>query len=276
MSLALVENVPSTISSALNTIEERSTQMHGTTKHIVGPFGVFACGQTGAGTGNEHQPSKDLDDHPSTLSLDSRDDLLTFDSNEFTDHSASLDFLQWDDLFTGDLQLDDVQLTTESFQNPSPPRGRPEEVDLEDAADLLKHFHEDVIQQMGSLPVKEKSGWRILNYNSALVTLGQLRLLEVPQDKIQQASLANLYAVIAVSSLHLSLNPAMSLNDSRPRTYWSLTSSRAYEMSKQCLKMSLKSESHGPNKAKYKEQLMATAAILANAVCLVKIGRMIC
>lgn len=214
--------------------------------------------------------------------------------------SSSLDVLQWGDLFTWNAEENHSPLPSYSINevpcsNQGPPailddwtiretinqqmteiRGSssvrpsvfPELNDdlIADAPLLLKHFYDEVINQMGSLPINEKSAWRILNFPSAIVTLSQLTILELPSHDIRHANLSNLYALIAVSAFHLSLNSENFPEMKKPERYWKSLSERTYECAKFHLKLSLEEESAAPKKAKYKEQLMAAAAILATAV----------
>jgi arginine metabolism regulation protein II len=144
------------------------------------------------------------------------------------------------------------------------------EIDLTNEAPLLlKHFNEEVITQMGSLPINEKSAWRILNFPSAVLTLSQLTILGFERGTIKRANLANFFALVAVSALHLSLSPGV--RTSSPETieksyYWKSLSERAYAAAKSFLRSSLKTECTLPGKAKYKDQLMAVGAVLAIAV----------
>ncbi|KND88229.1 hypothetical protein TOPH_07142 [Tolypocladium ophioglossoides CBS 100239] len=120
-----------------------------------------------------------------------------------------------------------------------------------DAPYLLRHFNDEVINEIGSLPINEKSPWRILNFPSAVVTL---------------TSLSNLYAVIAVSAFHLSLNSSAIPDPATPGHHWASLSSRTYAAAKYHFGLSLDTESKPAWKAKYKDQLMAIGAILATAV----------
>ncbi|TDZ61768.1 Arginine metabolism regulation protein II [Colletotrichum trifolii] len=216
--------------------------------------------------------------------------------------SESLDFLQWGDLFTWDSDVvgataetcvaagssqtyhrievpsnsviendgvmnsfaDDIVTITDVAETVLWP-----EVDLAvDAPLLLKHFNDEVINQMGSLPINEKSGWRILNFPSAILTLSQISMLGGRREDVRHANLANFYGLIAVSSYHLSLNPLNFPDTARPESHWASLSSRTYRAAKHHLHMSLGTESGSDVKlkAKYKEQLMATGAVLATAL----------
>nr|RBQ95924.1 hypothetical protein FVER53263_08468 [Fusarium verticillioides] len=211
-------------------------------------------------------------------------------SNDFP--TTSLDFLHWGDLFTWDVSvLDnppqlpydtlpmDLNWPNESnmgfsesldmmpFETASDDVAWPQLDLMMDAPLLLKHFNDDVISQMGSLPINEKSAWKTLHYPSAIMTLSELTMLDVDRDQIKRANLATFYALIAVSSFHLSLNSITFPNLARPGDHWKSLSNRTYEAAKQHLKVSLEKESQpGPHKAKYKEQLMGISAVLATAL----------
>lgn len=270
MSLSLVADIPSTVSSALDDIDEGSTRLNGSDRHHVGPFSVFAATTNEETTEDSGSTPHVIDALPESLNVGSepmeQETFALGQSMFISNQPASLDFLQWDDLFTNDLQLNYCPLDNEEAQARYPAQLSPEQIDLEDAPVLLKHFHDDVTQQMGSLPINEKSSWRSLNFNLALKTLSELKLLNLASQSLRQACLANLYALIAVSSLHLSLNsanfPLLSYPDTQIRTM----SLKAYEIAKEHLRISLETECQGPSRAKYKEQLMATAAVLATAV----------
>ncbi|KAF9771355.1 hypothetical protein IL306_011014 [Fusarium sp. DS 682] len=305
MSNALITNVPSTVTAALNQIDEESKGLDGK-DHVanvceVGPFQVFKFETS-------HIATTPISDHVSfnDMDLDTLSDNQTQDfsetieseqivSNDFS--STSLDFLHWGDLFTWDVSVLDnpPQLPYDNFDTlpmnlnwPNEPNmGFSESLDMmpyETASDdvdvawpqldlmmdaplLLKHFNDDVISQMGSLPINEKSAWKTLHYPSAIMTLSELTMLDVNKDQIKRANLATFYALIAVSAFHLSLNSSTFPSLARPGDHWKSLSSRTYEAAKKHLKVSLEKESHpGPNKAKYKEQLMGISAVLATAL----------
>lgn len=131
---------------------------------------------------------------------------------------------------------------------------------------LLKHFSNVVITQMGSLPINEKSAWKILNYESAIFTLSQLTTLAIDKCDIKHASLANFYAIMAASALHLSLSPGNAERQAESAEAWRSLSQDTYNAAKQHMRLSLDVECVLPRKAKYKNQLMALGAILATAL----------
>ncbi|CAF3502421.1 unnamed protein product [Fusarium graminearum] len=270
----------------------------------VGPFQVFKFESSQSATTaiSDHVSFNEMDldtlSEPQTQDfsepIDNDPDQLVDETvvpNDFS--TTSLDFLHWGDLFTWDVSVLDnpPQLPYENFDALPMSINWPEEsfsesldtmipfepvtddvawpqLDLKtDAPLLLKHFNDDVISQMGSLPINEKSAWRTLHYPSAIMTLSELTMLEVNKDQIKRANLSTFYALIAVSAFHLSLNPITFPSLARPGDHWESVSSRTYEAAKQHLRVSLEKESQpGPNKAKYKEQLMGISAVLATAL----------
>ncbi|EXL99541.1 fungal-specific transcription factor domain-containing protein [Fusarium oxysporum II5] len=302
MSNALVTNVPSTVTAALNQIDEESKGLDikddAANTCEVGPFQVFKFETSqSVTTPSDHVSFNDMD--LDTLSENQTQDFSEtiendqIASNDFS--TTSLDFLHWGDLFTWDVSVLDnpPQLPYDNFDTLPMNLNWPNETNMgfsesldmmpfETASDdvawpqldlmmdaplLLKHFNDDVISQMGSLPINEKSAWKTLHYPSAIMTLSELTMLDVDKDQIKRANLATFYALIAVSSFHLSLNSITFPSLARPGDHWKSLSSRTYEAAKQHLKVSLEKESQpGPHKAKYKEQLMGISAVLATAL----------
>jgi arginine metabolism regulation protein II len=207
--------------------------------------------------------------------------------------TRSLDTMQWGDLFqwnadyftttdirpgssipnftdqtsihddVGIMSIATVDTACDDFQWP--------EIDLSSEAPLLlKHFNNEVITQMGSLPINVKSAWRTLNFPSAVFTLSQLTILGLELSTIKRANLANFFALIAVSALHLSLRSDTQTNTpdtSDKSRHWRSLSTRTYKAAKDLLRASFATECASQGKAKYKDQLMAVGAVLATAVC---------
>ncbi|KAM0544355.1 hypothetical protein ACHAPJ_011891 [Fusarium lateritium] len=307
MSSALVNILPSTITAALNQIDEESktldVQDDAPSIYDVGPFQVFKfeTSQPTATPISDHVSFNDMD--LDTLSENQTQGFSEPVDNDFNKSepvndfsSTSLDFLHWGDLFTWDVSVLDnpPQIPYDNFDTLPMNINWPNESSMSfsdsldsimpfeaasddvawpqldlmvDAPLLLKHFNDDVISQMGSLPINEKSAWKTLHYPSAIMTLSELTMLDVNKDQIKRANLATFYALIAVSSFHLSLNSITFPGLARPGDHWKSLSSRTYEAAKQHLKLSLEKESQpGPHKAKYKEQLMGISAVLATAL----------
>lgn len=336
MSVALRADIPSTVTAALNKIEEGSKDLSEKTQRFaIGPFSVFNGASSPEFQGTPQSITATISPVENTFSpglesvfpvstatvipnppfyesgIGARDNgqdyvsheqsgLLEFGFNKSENLSdllsSSIDFLQWGDLFTWDTdafghlagfstassQLEGCHFSTAEGLRPDTAevstvlQNRQADVVGEDIAwpqidlvgdapMLLRHFNDEVINQMGSLPINEKSAWRILNFPSTIITLSQLTSLDM-RDEIRHANLANFYAVVAVSALHLSFNSANFPSLSRPVGHWSALAKRTYKAAKHHLKISLDVESRQPHKAKYKEQLMAIGAILASAV----------
>ncbi|KAL4864931.1 hypothetical protein BDV12DRAFT_211330 [Aspergillus spectabilis] len=202
--------------------------------------------------------------------------------------ASPIDLLQWGDLFaqSADFPILDIQngsnaqvsfsiwpvdndtpysQTQLSGLDPKDP-GWPQLDLTAEAPLLLRHFNDEVIDQMGSLPINEKSPWRTLSFPLALVTLSDLTVLDKNRNEIKQANLANYYALIAVSAFHLALNSVAFPALERRENYWRELSRQTYEAAKCHLHYSLANEYCAPRKAKYKEQLIAIGAILATAI----------
>lgn len=239
----------------------------------------------------------------STTSFDGYADPFALDLDEIAVAQDSMshhfDYLQWGDLFDWDLDnfgnpsllssteplQDNIQApsSTTNWQQPSFPFNGLHasnqihdqdsddlawpDLDLtSDAPSLLRHFNNEVISQMGALPINEKSAWRGLHYPSAVMTLSQLALIGVEKGQIRHANMANFYALIAVSAFHLDKNPTQFQSVTRAEKHWEQLSTRAYNVAKHHLNLSLEKELQPQTKAKYKEQLMGISATLAFAV----------
>ncbi|KAL2670153.1 hypothetical protein Neosp_015034 [[Neocosmospora] mangrovei] len=90
-----------------------------------------------------------------------------------------------------------------------------------------------------------------------MITLSKLTLFSLDASKISHASMSNFYGLLAVSAYHLSLKDQESRDLCRAEGYWAAVYEAAYDAAKKHLDLSLEKETDGPNKAKYKEQLMA-------------------
>lgn len=211
------------------------------------------------------------------------------------------DFLQWGDLFNwniipNSISLDDPFLTndidstrwegqpsnlviprctetspyasTRLIEHPTGPRYNlilPVDV-LEDAPRLLTHFENVVVHRMSSLPIYEKSPWSTMHIPAAMITLSKLTLFSVDASKISHANRSNFYGLLAVSAYHLSLKDQESGGLCRAEGYWAAVYEAAYDAAKKHLDLSLEKETDGPNKAKYKEQLMAMGSTTTTSV----------
>lgn len=132
---------------------------------------------------------------------------------------------------------------------------------LNDAQFLLKHFQNVVIPQIMAIPFGQKSPWKI-NMPAALVTLGETTFLGT--DGVSHARLANLYGLLACSAIELALKPPTELVKSTE--HWHHIAFQTYQWAREHFQISLQCEISGPNKAKYKDQLMAANILTQYAV----------
>jgi arginine metabolism regulation protein II len=147
-----------------------------------------------------------------------------------------------------------------------PPPHVPEkmsEVDVLDTAKiLLKHFRDIVIPQFAPFPIVSKSPWEILVWSAAVRTHADMSFLHSPG--IRSANKANLFAVLACSAYHITKTQfdGDSLSPAQVEHVLDYAAQRA----KKYLQESLKLETCGPQKAKYKDQLIAIFSLTAFAV----------
>lgn len=133
-----------------------------------------------------------------------------------------------------------------------------------DAQILLKHFKDHVISHMWALPVIKKSPWETLNLNSAVSTLA--RLTYMTTQSVSHAALSNLLALSSIAAQHLAAQLSKHSEATTDVGHWQHIATLTSKEAKRHLQWSLRNEVRGPNKAKYKEQLMAIIAMLALAV----------
>ncbi|CAI6100656.1 unnamed protein product [Clonostachys chloroleuca] len=286
--------------------ESKTFEARASGEFSVGPFGVFKVNHNkSVETPSSSRPSPISEQHRTLDTAPPVAEPLPFISRFPSPEdglSGPVDFLQWADLFTWDeditgintaqpsnfapCALDTVVAETWTWpigqeidtgcdvinnpdsgvqQGPQDPLWP--EIDLAvDVPMLFRHFNDHVIDQMGSLPIHEKSAWRILNLSSALMTLNEMTILLTNRENIKHAPLANFYAVIAVSAFHLSLNFASFPDPPRTVAHWKRLTNQAYAAAKLHINLTLEKESLAPGKAKYKDQLMSINATLATAV----------
>ncbi|KAJ5133512.1 hypothetical protein N7526_004877 [Penicillium atrosanguineum] len=133
---------------------------------------------------------------------------------------------------------------------------------LKDAQFLLRHFQDVVIPQIMAIPFGEKSPWKILNLPAAVVAFGDTTFLGT--SGVSHARLANLYGILACSAIDLALKPPTELVELTER--WDRIANQTYQLAKDHIQVSLQQETHGPNKAKYKDQLMAANILTQYAI----------
>lgn len=135
---------------------------------------------------------------------------------------------------------------------------------LELAPTLLKHFKKHVIQHISALPITSKSPWEIVNLASAVETYAQLTFLET--EFITNAKRAGLYGLLSLSANHLARNPTFDPDLDRQDGYWDNVAQLCKAEATHRLQRSFAEEMRGPNKAKYKDQLIATLNLLGVSV----------
>ncbi|KAJ6108435.1 transcriptional regulator family: Fungal Specific TF [Penicillium sp. IBT 18751x] len=133
---------------------------------------------------------------------------------------------------------------------------------LRDAQFLLGHFQNIVIPRILAIPFEVKSPWKILNLPAAVMAFGDTTFLG--SSGVSHARLANLYGVLACSAIDLALKP--SAESMEPMERWYRTANQTYQLAKDHMQISLQQETHGPSKAKYKDQLMAANILTQYAI----------
>lgn len=134
---------------------------------------------------------------------------------------------------------------------------------LEDAKFLLKYYRDVIIPQFAPLPMNSRSPWEILNWGAAVQTHAEMTFLEDPSTK--HANKANLFGILGCSAYAIIKNHSHATKIPVQRARCILEC--ASNMAKSHMQESLKVETSGQQKAKYKEQLMAIFSLIALAVC---------
>ncbi|KAJ3500179.1 hypothetical protein NM208_g17207 [Fusarium decemcellulare] len=121
---------------------------------------------------------------------------------------------------------------------------------------LLKRFADHLIAHLTSLPSTRQSPWGTMNHATAVFTLAEATYLK--RTNIKHANLANLYAILAMTAYYLEFKDSDECCNFKS---WQDFGSVASEKAKLHLQESLRTETRGPQSAKYKEQLMALTAL---------------
>jgi arginine metabolism regulation protein II len=156
-----------------------------------------------------------------------------------------------------------------------PPPYAPKELDeaevLRDAQFLLRHFREAIIPQFGPLPMNCRSPWESMNWSTAVQTHAELTWLQ--SSSVKHANQANLFAIIGCSAHMVARLPPTTteLDSVRGMQILEYASRRA----KKHMQESLRLETSGEGKAKYKDQLMAIFSLIALAVSQVEALNMV-
>lgn len=302
MTKSLKENLLSgSIDTSLQEIDSRSRDV-ANADVVIGPFGVlkFTAESTEPSVEPSAESPADIADacqnveDPSDPTADIEPTGISDTSpiSIFDSLSQMDDFLHWSDLLSFDLgqqglashptlsmpnptdvtfDIDnDAGLLSfasnidESMQMPAPQMSLEPVSDtelLKDAQFLLKHFQDVVIPQIMAIPYGVKSPWKILNLPAAVVAFGDFTFLGT--GSVSHARLANLYGLLACSAMNIAVKPHDSLESNE---HWHRLANQLYQHAKDHMQISLQTETQGPNKAKYKDQLMAANILAQHAV----------
>lgn len=134
---------------------------------------------------------------------------------------------------------------------------------LIEAPFLLHIFQKHVVPQLTIVPFGNKASWCLLNVPAALVTLGDLTILE-SQD-VSHARQANLYSLLTSAAIFLAMRPSADLDDHNQPAHWQQIANRFYHEAKHHTLIYMK-EPIGTTKAKYKDRIMAIFGMIEAAV----------
>ena len=127
---------------------------------------------------------------------------------------------------------------------------------------LLTYFKNVIVPNYSPLPMNSKSPWETMNCYAAVQTLADMTYLQTPD--VKHANKANLFGAIACSAYTIVQTQTYLADLPAPKCLQivNCASTRA----KKHMKDSLSTETRGPKKAKYKDQLMAINTLIALAV----------
>lgn len=155
---------------------------------------------------------------------------------------------------------------TDMLFDTQPPPYVPTELDeaqvLQDSQYLLRHFRDDVVPQFGPVPMNCKSPWETLNWSSAIQTHAELTWLQ--RTNVKHANQANFFALLGCSA-HMAAKMSRSSSELDPMRGMQILE-YASKRAKRHMQESLRLETSGQGKAKYKDQLMAIFSLIALAV----------
>ena len=134
---------------------------------------------------------------------------------------------------------------------------------LEHAKALLKHFRDVVIPQFAPLPTSSRSPWEVLNWGTAVRTHADMTFLQ--SSNVAHANKANLFAILGCSAHTITRTQRHSSTLTLEKGLQTLD--YASKAAKRHMQESLRAETSGSRKAKYKDQLMAIFSLVALAVC---------
>ncbi|KAJ5324417.1 hypothetical protein N7476_003017 [Penicillium atrosanguineum] len=133
-----------------------------------------------------------------------------------------------------------------------------------EASFLLNIFQKHVVPRLTVIPLGKKSPWSVLNVPAAMVTLGDMTILELPD--VNHARKANLFSLLACAAFYITMTPSSGLVDENVIGYWRAYAHQCYNEAKGHMQLSLSEETRGPTKAKYKDQLMAIFGMIESAI----------
>ena len=127
---------------------------------------------------------------------------------------------------------------------------------------LLRYFKEVIIPTYSPLPINSKSPWEIMNCHAAVQTLADMTYLESPD--VKHANRANLFGTLACAAYTI----ADTQTDlaGMPAAKYLQIANHASRGAKKHMQDSLRTETSGTSKARYKDQLMAINTLIALAV----------
>ncbi|KAJ5983466.1 hypothetical protein N7481_005565 [Penicillium waksmanii] len=147
--------------------------------------------------------------------------------------------------------------TTTTTTNPTTP------VDiLGDAPFLLHIFQKHVVPQLTIVPFGKKASWNIMNLPAALITLGDLTILE--SQEVSHARQANLYSLLTCAAVFLAKKPSTDSDGDNQLTHWHQVASKSYHEAKDHTLIFMK-EPLGAPKTKYKDRTMAMCGMIEAA-----------
>lgn len=259
---------------------------------FIGPFGILSLQKAEASPAPNDQGEADALptlDSPSAIELD----ILPTDLTDISSHLQNVEeFLDWPDLFDidlswSDLSFDDISTAPSQFP-PAPDMGNTAEqesgtfaimassenvnlnpsdfslgnVQIQEAQMLLRRYKDIVVAHSFSFPLYGTSPWESLNIDAAVITMGRISFMGI--DRVSDAAMSNLLALLAVSSAHKAAE--IRNQGIQGAEHWEKISMESYTRGKDHLQRSLKSEANANPPPKYKEQMMAISAMLSFAV----------
>ena len=263
----------------------------------IGPFSAFSMSET---------PTPDLSEDPAQgLEIDPPIDFTTASHSDLDSLLDVGNVLGWNDLFDTGLDFTIPSHDEQSYEDPSPlpatvidqpcqvqdgessdgfiRLGVVKPVDPEEATiacspsaptemtdeevlfhgqALLKYFKDVVVPTYSPLPMNTRSPWEIMNCYAAVQTLADMTFFNLPN--VKHANKANLFGTFACSAF--SMVETQSDWPALPTAKCQQIVEHASKRAKKHLQESLKTETCGPQKARYKDQLMAINTLIALAV----------